>query len=645
MTNVVKPARAMITLAIVFILLLSLPYPVFSSSIYGWREFIVLAEDAIVKVDVGISAKGNVWDLTYPLEVYVDASLLKEKIAKPAYVYLELIYSMNGENVGSDELYVGALSSLNSFLKITLLIYPKGEIIEKASGNVDSLEITPKIIVIRDGRVFESRSAASFIIPIVPPVAETEIASSTYAIIGANATIYLRISTKYPWNIISENPILNVEVYGVNVNDQVSIIAITQINDRMITSQFLGSFSGNFRRSFQIFMPSDMLKSICSEGLVEISVEFLILDSKGEATRKSLSLTLRCVNPTDAIRLYITYPSSVFSGEEFTLNVIVRNTLTSASAKLTAVEIYVDNELVKAEKLGNVEVLPTSKYEYPVRLVLSEIGDHILTVKLHYTVGLFYGEAKKDSLRITVLNPASFQAVTNVTEPGGTVVFKAYIGLPRIDAKLQIYVNETDEWKTIKKVQLVFPETMFKVTAPYSEGKYVYRLLLENGITSNSVTVIVSKEVFKKQIKAGEKRQKITSSAKVVAKPSVINVNLGEKVTIQATVQEQGIDLELVRYELTVGDWVLISNANITKNSETSFSITFKAPTKTGTYKYKLIALKDGEEIGESNIVLVNVSSVEKKVAAQPIIPFEMFTATLSTMGALSFIIWRRYRA
>ncbi|MCD6114149.1 MAG: hypothetical protein J7J78_02480 [Thermoprotei archaeon] len=644
MGNVVKPARAMIALAVVLIFLLSLPYPVFSSSIYGWREFIVLAEDAIVKVNVGISAKGNVWDLTYPLEVYVDATLLKEEKTKPTYIYLKLTYSINSENVGSDELYVGVISSLNSLLKVSLQIHPKGEIIEKASGNVDSVEITPEIIVIRGGKVFESQPAAAFIIPIIPPVTGTEISSSTYAIVGANATVYLRVSTRYPWNVVSENPILNVEVYGENVNDQLSIVAIVQINGRMITSQFLGSFSGNFRKSFQIFMPSDTLKNICLGGSVKVDIEFLVLGSKGDAIRKTLSLTLKCINPKDAIRLYASYPPSVFSGEEFTLDIIIRNTLAGASAKLSTIEVYADNKLIKTENLGDVNVPPLSKYEYPLRLMLSEIGDHILTVKVHYAVGLFYGEVEKDSLKITVLNPVSLQALTNVTEPGGTIILKAFIGLPRISGKLQMYINETDEWKIIKEVKLTFPETIIKTAAPYSEGKYVYRLLLENGIASNSVEVVVSEKAAKKPTKT-EKAAQTTTTVNVVAKPSIINVNSGEKVTIQATVQEKNLSLELVRYDPTIGDWVLISNANISRKTETSFTITFNAPTKAGTYKYKLIALKEGKRVGESNIVLVNVSSVEKKVAAQPIIPFEMFTATLSTMGALSFIIWRRYRA
>jgi len=639
-----KPFRAMIALSVVVILILSLPYPVFSTSIYGWREFIVLADDALIKVNVGVSAKGNVWDLSYPLEVIVDATLLREEKVKPTYIYLELVYMVNNEVLCQDDIYVGSISSLNGIVRVSLQAYPKGEIIEKVSENIDSLEVIPSIIIIRSGKVFKSQPAAPFTIPVVPPIGKTMVSSSSFLSLGSNSTIYFTISTEYPWNPVSETPILNVEILGEKISSKTDIIAIVQINGRMVTSQYIGTLTGNFRKNYQIHLPTDLLKTIAIEEYVKVTIEFMLLSSNS-VRRKSISLLLRSINPENAVKIYVKTPASVFSGEEFSINIVAKNTLIGTKANLATLEIYVDNSLVKVKELSNVSIPPLSTYELSERLTLNTIGDHNMIVKLHYAIGMYYGVAEKGPLKISVLNPIKLNTLTNETRPGGQIVLKAYIGLPYAKAKLQIFNNETEEWATIKEVYLEFPEKEIKITAPFEQGIYLYRLLLENGIGSNSVSVIVSE---KYSVKTEEKPGKEQEVVKVRVAPTALTVLPRSNVSLTATIskEKENVQVELVKFEETVDDWVLMAKVNITTISASVFKIDFVAPSKPGVYKYKVVAIENGQKIGESNVITMVVSSenIEEKTPAQPIIPLEMFTATISSVGALSFIMWRRYR-
>lgn len=367
--------------------------------------------------------------------------------------------------------------------------------------------------------------------------------------------------------------------------------------------------------------------------------------SDNNVFRKTLDLMLKCVNPGNAVKIYVNVPSTVLGGEEFSVNVVARNTIASAKVLLKTIELYIDSNLLKAEKL-DVEIPSLSEYKITLRTTLTSIGNHNLTVKLHYILGMYYGLVEKGSIKISVLNPVNLEVLTNETRPGGTLVFKVIIGLPYAKAKLQVFSNETESWNTIKVVRLIFPEAEIRTIAPYEVGKYMYRILLENGIENNYVTIVVNEKAYSKEVEEERTIENQEEIVKVKVSPNLITALPKNVVTLRATLSSEGLNVGLTTFNDMVGDWVLVSKANITQTSKTEFTINFEAPSNPGVYKYKVLAVKDGSKVGESDTVIVNVISDqgESKIT-QPVIPFEMFAATISTIGALSFIIWRKYKA
>ena len=68
----------------------------------------------------------------------------------------------------------------------------------------------------------------------------------------------------------------------------------------------------------------------------------------------------------------------------------------------------------------------------------------------------------------------------------------------------------------------------------------------------------------------------------------------------------------------------------------------FRAPTKEGTYTYRVEVIK-GDKVTDRREFNINVKSEEALVISKPLIPPELFYPIVATSALASLILFRRY--
>jgi len=177
-----------------------------------------------------------------------------------------------------------------------------------------------------------------------------------------------------------------------------------------------------------------------------------------------------------------------------------------------------------------------------------------------------------------------------------------------------------------------------KLVAPKEPGRYFLKAYTDTGIESNTIELIVSKPQISIEVS-----------------PTTIEVDPDSSFSIKVVLSGATIDevsLEVLRYEDIVGTWVMVPGIIIEKSSNSAI-IELRAPSKQGTYRFKVRVLSNNEAIAESQEIKVVVGNITNTSAQNTgaaenlpieIIPFQYLLTTIGVIPVFSFLLWRKFR-
>ena len=623
------------------VMLLTHPVSSFSTS-YSWREFIILHYGAVVRATLDLNLNSNIWSITSPLTMNVELLLVKS-INVSINAVLKMKYIIGSKEVYEESWYLGKLSKTKRAIVSEISVYPKAFILKKVRNKEESLELTliPKVELISSKGMSVSDNPAPFhLIAVSGEVKDVKIAYSTTGVYENTSIVEVNVMLNAFWDPMKDlEPIgLTVRGFNFNSNNTVEIIAQIKTNTTLLTSTYVGSFTGEFNTEELVTIPQDYLKTLCENTeSVALNVEVIVIGEKMLTITIPIEILYVTLKPDVYVEVII--QENGFAKQKIPATIRVVNNDEKQEIFLEKVKLIANNTLIFEKPFKEI-VSEESEKNIFTHVVFNETGSYAVIACIEfrdYTLRLFKGNST--TYVIKILNPLHLKAKKNKYDINEKVEFTVETGLPEVEATLQYKLENSSKWVSLEFVKLKFPETSITVDPLGKPGRYMFRVVTTNGIVSNEVVIEVSRKIM------------------VKASPSYLEVKPGTLINLTVTITPlppNNIQLVLLKQENTLGQWVPVPNASV-KKMKSTYMVSFKAPLMAGIYVYKVDLISGSKVVSSSNSISIKVvKGLEKRQVSLQIwgiirigsgvLPIEVYIASLSTLCLLSFIFWRRYK-
>ena len=569
--------------------------------------------------------------------------LLLKSINASINVVLKMKYIIDSKEVYEESWYLGKLSRTKRVIVDEISIYPKAFILKKIRGKEESLELTlvPEIELISNkGKSVSENPAPFYLIAVGDKVKEVKIAYNAVGIYEGTSIVDINVRLNAFWDPIENLKPIEIAVRGFNFNSNntVEIIAQIKTNTTLLTSTYIGSFTGDFDTGAFVAIPQDYLKTLCkNRKSIALNVEVTIIGEKILTVTIPVEILYVTLKPN--VYVEVSIQENGFARQKIPVVIRVVNNDEKQEIFLEKVKLLANNTLIFKKSLKEV-VFEESEKNIFTHVIFNETGSYIVMAYIEfrdYTLRLF---EENSTVRIVkILNPLYLKAKKDKYDADEKLEFIVDVGLPEIEATLQYRLENTSTWIPLKTVKLKFPGTSITIDPLGKPGRYMFRIVTANNIVSNEVTVEVSRRIV------------------VEVFPSYLEVKPETFINLTVTVTPSppsNVQLVLLKQKSALGPWVPVSNATI-KKAKSAYIVSFPAPSTLGTHVYRVDLVLESKTIASSN--LVNIRVIEKQEKKQVslqlfgiikigsgVLPPEVFIASLSTLCLLSFIFWRRYR-
>ena len=569
--------------------------------------------------------------------------LLLKSINESINAVLKMKYIVDSKEIYEESWYLGKLSRTKRVIVDEISIYPKAFILKKVIDRGESLELIliPEVELISSkGRSSSDNPAPFQLIAVGEGLRGIKIAYNNVEVYENTSIVEICAKLNAFWDPTkSLEPIeLTVKGFNFGLNDSVEVVARVKTNTTLLTSTYIGSFTGEFDTGVLITIPQDYLKTLCENSRsVPLNVEVTIIGEKILTMIIPAEILYITLKPD--VHVEVSIQENSFVKQKIPVAIRVINNDERQEIFLEKVKLLANNTLIFEESLREV-IFEESEKNIFTHVTFNETGSYVIIAYIEfrdYTLRLF--EENSTAYVIKILNPLHLKAKKNKYDVDEKIEFLVEVGLPEIEAKLEYKLENASNWVTLKSMELKFPGTSITLDPLGKPGKYVFRIVAANGIVSNEVIVEVSRKII------------------VKATPSYLEVKPGITINLTVTVSPQlsnKMQLILLKQKNTLGPWVQVSNATI-KKTGSAYIISFTAPMVLGMHTYRVDLVSNSKIIASSNPINVKVVEGRKKEQlniqllgiiriGSGILPIEVFIASLSTLCLLSFIFWRRYR-
>lgn len=649
-----------ITLLIILLIASPLAIPIVESHTFTfidqdriWREMsIVVDTDYIVNVKLSIDKDDVYWDMSKPVEIYVEASPIKyPENASKTYVIIHIEYMLNNNVIDYNDYYVGFISPTRNLLLNTVTLYPTPKLIQEILNESTALiQLRSSIIIstiYRDNKLetIQSEYMSPFTIYVgLNEVSETPEARLEYArVIVGNDILNIKSYTQYRWDIDTGIPSIWIEITPayMNTTGLNAFIKIYTENNQLLSSEYLGELDNTSMIQEKITLPEDIVKTYSqAKGYITVLLS-IVLESGSVSYSIDLVYILRCSFEKPAIVIDVSLPKTVYSGIPIDVTITIQNNDLEKVYVKEVFVVYEDREYAidvdRVLDLGESFIKEIALKFNSSGKILVEIVARILLLE-RYTE-LDVGK----TIEVYVVNPLVIGVDKRVCSPSEKLVLS--INTVFINKTISIIMMKANGTipRVIDTLIVSFPGTRVEITAPETPGTYMIQAITSDNIRSNIIKINVSVVSYKVNLVA--KNTKVEPGSKL---EFVVEITPSPK---------ESLDIAILRFEELMGTWILVPGT-VAEQSNGKYSVVLKAPDKSGNYRFKARVALKGKIIGESNPVIIvvgnntaalsNATSTSTQVVNQttnlPLFSSEYTIGVLAIIPIVSILLWRKYK-
>ncbi len=623
-----------------------------------WREVtITISSDYIVNIRLSLDKDDVYWDMSGPIEVYVEATATKysENVSE-THIILHIGFIIDNNVVDYNDYYVGSLSKSRNYLANTIYIYPTPTLVHKLLNLTTTLvQLKPSITLSTiwstvEGEnvdIVQSESMTPFTVYVG---LEKALEYSRYRIeysriiLSDKYIVSIKSRTYYKWDIDTETPSISLEIKPMYLGTSVINVFMKTytVDKQLLSSEYLGELRNSTTSiEKEVYLPSDIVKAYSqTRGYVIVSLELILSDEASEQAIV-LSYILKCTYGKPSLSIDLELPETIYSGVPVRATIIIRNN--------DLERIYVKEITIEFNDY---------KYEIPIDKVLS-VGDTLTKeIMLRFNVTgrvelrliakalLLERYMELDiskSINLYIVNPLIISINKETCYPRDKLVLS--INTVFINKTVSIIMKKLNETTTtiITKTIVSFPGKEIELTAPETPGTYIIRAITLDGIVSNEVLLNVS-----------------IASYNVSLVTKINEVEPGSKIEFIVTVSpptKESLDIAILRFEELMGTWILVPGT-VDRGSNGKYMVVIKAPDKPGIYKFKARVALKGKIVGESNEVTIVVGNATtpstnttstliqsvNQTTYLPIVPPQYTIGIIAVIPVVSILLWRKYR-
>lgn len=612
------------------------------TNVYSWREFIILHHGAVVRATLSLSLNENVWTVSSPLIMTIEAVLIK-KINVTINVILKLKHIIEGTVIYEEYLYLGSLNNKQRVFVKEVSIYPKTEAIRRLIAKKGSMDMTivPEIMLVsKKGVTFSGETAPFHLVLTLDHLESVEVSYGTIQVLRNGTILDINVKTNAYWDLTKTiRPIeLRIQGYGIGQNRTIELIASIKTDTTVLISKYIGSFSKKF--SFKTFLsiPQDYLKDLFgTSDITTLFVEIIIIDYDGKTTIVSIPLKILCKLTRPKVNVELSVQKNVFVGQRLLVSIRIVNVDEKQQIFLETIKLLV-NDTTVLEKALEEMLYRGEERTVLAYLTLNNTGNYGIKAVVKFRDNfLRLLEANSSVSIVNVLNPLVIKIEKPTARVGEKIEMIIRVGLPEIRAMLQYRLENMSTWKTLRILDLKFPGITLNIGPFNNTGKYFFRLISANNIESN-IEVI-----------------EITRKTTISVFPIFLEAKPGSMVNITLTIASppQDMQIALLKQDNRTGSWNTVPYVSL-KRSGLNYVITFTIPNEHGTYRYRVELLSKKQVVAISPVIVITtISETGKKhfnevlglfKVGPGVLSLELFTASLSTLCLFSFILWRRFK-
>jgi len=615
---------------------------------YTWREITFIVEPGYVVYTKLILEAPPVWDMSAPMSMRAEVYAM-EYPANTSYIYVVLslkTYTENGTVLGLTEYYLGYLNQSHRTISAVVNVYPGMglvDYVDKAGDTLLYMEPKIRLVTIKGSNwlIYESPAPSPFLVFVEKTmhVDTIDVSENAILVIQGSLLADASLSTKHTWDTDAGILQVKLEVHAIEASPTGADLFVNlYISNDMILSNYIGTLYKNSYIEKNIVVPSDIIRRFCSlTSQLHIRVE-LVAYTEEKGLSKTIEFSVNCVAREPRIKLYVEKKNiTVYSG--MTVNVpytIVNQAL--STVLLRAVRIIGLNETVVQKH--DIAINPGAEYAGSISLKINKPGIYQLILEAKVFILDQYKELTlAEAFKVKVVNSLIISADKIRLKPGEEFEVRANTVLAGVSAYIAIKKEGSEGWNVLSKVPVSFPGVSVKLVAPKEPGRYFLKAYTDTGIESNTIELIVSKPQISIEVS-----------------PTTIEVDPDSSFSIKAVLSGATVDevsLEVLRYEDIVGTWVMVPGIIIEKTNSSAI-IELKAPSKRGTYRFKVRVLSNNEAVAESQEIKVVVGNITNTSAQNitgaaenlsvEIIPFQYLFIMMGVIPVFSFLLWRKFR-
>ncbi len=649
-----------ITLLIILLIASPLAIPIVESHTFTfidqdriWREMsIVVDTDYIVNVKLSIDKDDVYWDMSKPVEIYVEASPIKyPENASKTYVIIHIEYMLNNNVIDYNDYYVGFISPTRNLLLNTVTLYPTPKLIQEILNESTALiQLRSSIIIstiYRDNKLetIQSEYMSPFTIYVgLNEVSETPEARLEYArVIVGDDILNIKSYTQYRWDIDTGIPSIWIEITPayMNTTGLNAFIKIYTENNQLLSSEYLGELDNTSMIQEKITLPEDIVKTYSqAKGYITVLLS-IVLESGSVSYSIDLVYILRCSFEKPAIVIDVSLPKTVYSGIPIDVTITIQNNDLEKVYVKEVFVVYEDREYAidvdRVLDLGESFIKEIALKFNSSGKILVEIVARILLLERYTELDI------GKTIGVYVVNPLIVSVDKRICLPGEKLVLS--INTVFINKTISIIMMKANGTipRVIDTLIVSFPGTRVEITAPETPGTYIIQAITSDNIRSNIIKINVSVVSYKVNLVA--KNTKVEPGSKL---EFVVEITPSPK---------ESLDIAILRFEELMGTWILVPGT-VAEQSNGKYSVVLKAPDKSGNYRFKARVALKGKIIGESNPVIIvvgnntaalsNATSTSTQVVNQttnlPLFPSEYTIGVLAIIPIVSILLWRKYK-
>ena len=572
---------------------------------------------------------GDEWVLSKPLMIGYTLSI-KGNVS--VIGVLRLAFKC-GDLVGSSDHLLGLLRP-NEKLSSLIAVRPTVSLLYCAEEGYAMLEPTLLLYEVGSGNgtsKLHSYQLSPLIIKLVKPV-EPIHTSSCRVSIANDTALELCIETAQPWTPTSTARLL-VSLRSTKALENVAIGV--RADGWLLASRIVDLTTTTAHAWF--FVEQKVLAALWREG------EKLTLTAYANANKLSVEAPLETMLGKPGVNLLVNVePPELVAGVPNTVEVRITNAWTK-TVVVKGVELAL-NETKLWVKVG--KKLPSlNSLTVKREVVVNKTGTVTLEVKVYYVAGIGISGHVERRVDIRIASPLkilSLEPSTIKANETAKAIALSLIGSS--NATLLAYQAGSRKPIVLAKglhLSKGTPTTL-KFTARLKPGDYLVKLVDEHGYESNPLKLRVVKPA-----------QAAEAELRIIVVPLQTSVAAGGVAEIRVVVSPpRTTTFKLYRLVgMPQPQWVLEHILEAVEESPGVYTVKYRAPSKPGTYTYKLVAKVNGAkkearftlEVEEQKRGSLQLGPLQEAMQARRLLPDWILLALIGVSMAGGLLLFRRY--